>query len=103
MPDWNPLIAEWLGHLALAQEMREEVVDELATHLEEHYQELRAEGESDSEAVSVALSQVVDWNALGREIIEAKNAEERMNDRTKQFWLPGLVTLTATMLWLMFL
>ena len=103
MPDWNPLLAERLGHLTLAQEMREEVVNELATHLEEHYQELRAHGVSDSESVSVALSQVVDWEALGRKIIEAKNEGERMNDRTKQFWLPGLVTLTATMLWLMFL
>jgi hypothetical protein len=38
MPDWNRLISERMGVLALSGEVRDEVVAELATHLEELYQ-----------------------------------------------------------------
>lgn len=103
MPDWNGLISQRMGKLAMSQEMREEVVAELATHLEELYQACRARGANDSQAIETALSQAADWQELGREISDAKNEEGGMNDRSKQFWLPGLVTLTASMLWLMLL
>jgi len=103
MPDWNRLISERMGTLALPREVRGEVVAELATHLEELYQSCRAGGTSESRAIEIALSQAADWQELGREISDAKNEEGGMNDRSKQFWLPGLVTLTASMLWLMML
>jgi hypothetical protein len=103
MPDWNRLISERMGTLALPREVRDEVVAELATHLEELYQACRAHGANESEAIETALSQAADWQELGREISDAKSEEGGMNDRSKQFWLPSLVTLTASMVWLMML
>jgi hypothetical protein len=46
MPDWNRLISERMGVLALSGEVRDEIVAELATHLEELYQASRARGAS---------------------------------------------------------
>jgi len=103
MPDWNILITERLGKFALAQEIGDEVVAELASHLEKLCNESCARGAKESEAIELALSQVGDWQGLGQEFTDAKNQEERMNERTKRFWLPGLATLTASMLWLMIL
>jgi hypothetical protein len=103
MPDWNRLISERMGTLTLSREVRDEVVAELATHLEELYQACRAHGANESQAIETALCQAADWRELGREISHAKNEEGGMNDRSKQFWMPGLVTLTASMLWLMLL
>jgi hypothetical protein len=103
MPDWSRLISERMGVLAPSGAVRDEVVAELATHLEELYQACRARGASESQAIEIALSQATDWQELGREISEIKNEEAGMNDRSKQFWLPGLVTLTASMVWLMLL
>src|SRR6476619_1966629 len=97
MPDWNRLISERMGLLALSGEVRDEVVAELAIHLEELYQASRARGANESQAIEIALSQTADWQKLGREISDAKNEPGGMNDRSKQFWLPGLVTLTASM------
>ena len=42
MPDWNLLISERIGTLALSPQVRDEIVAELATHLEELYQASRA-------------------------------------------------------------
>ena len=103
MPDWNRLIAERMGTLALSPEMRQEVIAELATHLEDVYQNCRARGVNESQAIEIALGQAADWQELACEISTAKNEEGGMNDRSKQFWLPSLVTLTASMLWLMLL
>ena len=103
MPDWSRLISERMGVLALSGAVRDEVVAELATHLEELYQACRARGASESQAIEIALSQATDWQELGREISDIKDEEAGMNDRSKQLWLPGLVTLTASMVWLMML
>ena len=92
-----------MGVLALSGAVRGEVVAELATHLEELYQACRARGASESQAIEIALSQATDWQELGREISDIKNEEAGMNDRSKQLWLPGLVTVTASMVWLMML
>ena len=103
MPDWSRLISERMGALGLSGEVRDEVVAELATHLEELYQACQARGANELQAIEIALSQVADWQELEREISDVKNEEPGMNDRSKQFWLPGLVTLTASMVWLMIL
>jgi hypothetical protein len=103
MPDWNRLISERMSALALPPEARQDVVAQLATHLGDLYQNCRARGVNESQAIDIALSQAADWQELAREISTAKNEEGGMNDRSKQFWLPSLVTLTASMLWLMLL
>ena len=103
MPDWKRLISERMGTLVLSPEMRQEVIAELATHLEDVYQNCRARGVNESQAIEIALCQAADWQELAREISAAKNEDGGMNNRSKQFWLPSLVTLTASMLWLMLL
>ena len=63
MPDWNLLISERIGTLALSPQVRDEIVAELATHLEELYQACRARGANESQAIETALSQAADWQA----------------------------------------
>jgi len=103
MPDWNRLICERMDTLTLSPGARQEVVAELAAHLEDLYQNCRASGVSESQAIDIALSQAADWQELAREISDAKGEEGGMNDRSRQFWLPSLVVLTASMVWLMLL
>jgi hypothetical protein len=86
--------------LRLAPKQRDEVVAELACHLEDFYKEELAQGRSESEAIERALSRVDDWIELARRISLAKRGEENVNIRTKCFWMPGLVSLTASMGWL---
>jgi len=103
MRDWNRLIRERMGTLALSTEARKEVIAELAAHLEDLYQNCRDRGVNESQAIEIALSHAADWQELGREISHAKSEEGAMNKRSKQFWLPSFIALTASMVWLMLL
>jgi hypothetical protein len=49
------------------------------------------------------LDEVVEWRSLVRKIQHAKHKEKTMNARTKHLWLPGLVSLSASMGLLMIL
>lgn len=100
MPDWRALVSERLGTLAISPERREEVVAEFACHLEDSYLQFRAEGRSEVEAIQGALNEVPDWQLLARRVSLAEHEEENVNIRTKCFWLPGLLSLTASMGWL---
>ena len=103
MLDWEALVSERLGALEGDEKQREEIVRELAGHLEDSYLEKCAGGLPKSEAMEQALDEVADWRELTQKIRLAKREEESMNDRTKSYWLPGLVTFTASMVWLMIL
>lgn len=63
--------------LALPPAHERKIVDEWAAQLEEHYDELRANGLSDEEARAAVLEQGGDWEALGRELLEAEPALTR--------------------------
>jgi hypothetical protein len=101
MPDWKILVRERLGDLGLAASEEEIVVAELASHLEEVFDEACAQGLCKSEAIERSLAQVTDWYGLSRKIQRAKREEGIMNHRTKTLWLPGLISLTAAMTFLM--
>src|SRR5271167_1190860 len=103
MRDWEAVVSERLGALEGDAAQREEIVRELAGHLEDFYLEKCAKGLSESSAMELTLAQVADWRGLTRKIRLAKRREDSMNDRTKGYWLPGLVAFTASMLWLMIL
>jgi hypothetical protein len=103
MRDWEGLVSERLGALEGDAAEREEIVRELAGHLEDFYLEKCAKGLSESSAMELTLAQVADWRGLTRKIRLAKRREDSMNDRTKGYWLPGLVAFTASMVWLMIL
>ena len=101
MPDWNKLVRERLGSMQLTPTQQEEVVAELAAHLEDLYQEQLAAGMSQSQAIDHLLKQDSNWRQLTKNIQRAKRKEGIMNDRSKQFWLPALLSLAASMIWLM--
>jgi hypothetical protein len=103
MPDWEALVSARLGPLELEEHLRDEVIVELANHLEELYLERRAEGASETEAMERTLAQLSDWTKLAQKIRDAKRVEGSMNDRTRRYWLPGLVSFTASMVWEMIL
>ncbi len=103
MPDnvtnrWIKLVREHLLPLDLPANDREEIVSELAAHLEDLYEEKLGQGISEREAAEAVANEVVRWRSLATRIQRAKLKEEIMNDRTKHFWLPGLVSLTLAMI-----
>jgi hypothetical protein len=102
MPDWEKLVGRRLAGLAIKPEERHEVFAEVAAHLEEGYAQLRAQGISSEDAVKQSLEQVSDWNALAKRIQVAKKGNI-MNTRTRIFWLPGALTLTLSMGFLLIL
>ncbi len=103
MLDWEALVSQRLGALEDDEREREEIVRELAGHLEDFYVAKCTQGLSESAAIEQALAQVADWRELTQKICMAKREEGTMNYRTKSYWLPGLVTFTASMLLLMIL
>ena len=102
MPDWSALVRAHLKLTSLSEETEREIIAELAAHLNDLQREYRAQGLGDSQAAERALSEVTDWRAFAQSIQRAKCAEEPMNSRTKQLWLPGLINLTTAMLVLLF-
>ncbi len=103
MPDWKVLVTDRIGSLHLPPAARDEVIAELAAHLEDIYEEQLAAGASESQALDHALQQAANWRPLAQNIERAKRKEEIMNSRTKQLWLPGLVSLAGSMGWMMIL
>jgi hypothetical protein len=102
-PDWSALVREHLRPLDLPALERQEVVAELAAHLADFYEEQLKNGRTESEAHQKTRNEVVEWRPLARNIQRAKFKEGIMNTRTKQLWLPSLVSLATAMLSLMFL
>jgi hypothetical protein len=98
MPDWSKLVRERLRPLHLPAKEQQEVIAELSAHLEDLYEEQLQNGRTESEAHQKVMNEVVQWCPLAKRIQQAKLKEETMNARTKQLWLPGLVSLTSAML-----
>lgn len=92
MRDWDAFIRERLSAESVAG-WSGEVAAELADHLDDSYEELRANGLCESEAVARVFDDI-DWRGLARTIRKAKRSRHRSNERTRQLWLPALVSLT---------
>jgi hypothetical protein len=75
----------------------------LASHLEELYEEQMRKGISEPEARENVTGEIVRWRRLAKDIDSAKLGKGMMNARTKQLWLPGLVSLATSMVFLMIL
>lgn len=82
---------------------QEEIVSELAVHLEDLYQEQLAAGLDEPRAMQQVLSAASDWNLLANRIERAKRQGGIVNSRTRQFWIPAIISLTASMGWMMLL
>jgi hypothetical protein len=98
--DWSSRVRERLGAEPIPGQTSE-VVTELATHLEEFYEALRLRGVSEGEAIERALGELGDPVQLTKAIARAKRRGVRINERTKQLWLPALASLAAANLLLM--
>jgi hypothetical protein len=96
MPDWQKLVGQRLSGLALDATDKDEVQVELAAHLEESYESLRTKGLPEQAAVQQTLAQVADWQELRRRIQSARTKESNMNDRVRQFWIPGFLTFVLS-------
>ncbi|HSS96797.1 MAG TPA: hypothetical protein VLK33_07200 [Terriglobales bacterium] len=101
MHDWSKLIRERLGPMNLPKQIQDEVVSELASHLQDVYEDKIVAGNTESSALEFALGQVDHWRPLAKEIERTRGGI--MNNRSKQFWLPALLSLSASMIWLMFI
>lgn len=84
-----------MGGLGLHPNREEEIAAELTGHLEDIYEE-RRRAASPQEALDRALREVPDWTALGLEIRRAEGGQT-VNPRTRSVWLPGLATLTLSL------
>lgn len=91
MPDWRPFVEQRFAMVNLDPDQRAEVVAELASHLEEIYEALHGSGVSERQAIDQALAEVADWDVLVRRIERAKR-EDKVNQRTRSIWIPGLLT-----------
>ncbi len=100
MPDWQKLVRQRLSGLALNAEEKDEVHAEVAAHLEESYEVFRKEGLPEKEAVQRTFEQVRDWRDLQRRICIAKRSRHPMQKRMHQLWIPGFLTLTLSMVFL---
>jgi hypothetical protein len=100
MPDWQELVRQRLSGLALDAEEKDEVQVELAAHLEESYEVFCREGLPEKEAVHRTFEQVADWRDLQRRIFMAKRSGHPMQKRMQQLWIPGFLTLTLSMVFL---
>ncbi len=100
MPDWQKIVQQRLGGLALDAAEKEEVHLELAAHLEESYEGFCKQGMLEKEAARRAVEQVSDWQDLQRRILNAKRRGHPMKKRTHQVWIPGFLTLILSMIFL---
>src|SRR6266852_9690195 len=97
MHDWRKFVQVQLAGLPLSPGTKADVVDELGGHLEEVYEGHRRQGMTEELAAQRAMQQVTDWNALQRHIRNAKEREDLMQNRVRQLWFPGFLTLTLSM------
>ena len=96
-PDWQKLVRQQLGGLALDQRELGEVTEELSAHLEETYEGLVRSGVPDPEAAQHALALAGDWEDLRRRLQSVRFRKDTMTNRVRQLWLPGLLTFTLSM------
>ena len=78
MRDFKAFVQRHVARLALPAERERKIVEEWAAQLEDAYDALRADGLSDEEAWRELQRQVPDWNALGRELLDAEPMLLRM-------------------------
>lgn len=95
MRDWKSLIEQRLAKLKLPKSQREEVIKELAAHLEDLSEEEKARGISESELTVEDVDDATNWPELARSIQISKRDNYALNSRSRTFWLPVLITLTA--------
>ena len=75
MPEWTEHLRPRLAGLRLSPERQAEIVEELSQHLEQRYEELRAEGATEAEARRLALDELLEPDALARQMRSLRQAQ----------------------------
>jgi hypothetical protein len=99
MPNWEELVRQHLSGLALDPAERDEIHAELGAHLEETFDAFCAKGLPQQEAVQRTLAQVADWQDLQHKILIARR-ERPMQKRVRQLWIPGVLTMMLSTIFL---
>lgn len=99
MHDWRKIVEESFGRNRANDAADAEIVTEVAGYAEDLYDHFRNQGTEDAEAARLVLKELTDGEKLRRRLRSAKEGD--MNDRTKQFWLPGMASLIAASVFLM--
>src|SRR5579862_474163 len=87
MRDWKQYVRGQLPPLGLSGAREQEIVEELAQQLEGAYSEALARGACETEAEAHATAQILDWNALAREICRAETpVAAEISNRVPEPW-----------------
>ena len=95
MADWKSEASRRLEHAKFSDSERDEISRELAGYLEDLCSDARSRGLDERAAVEHAIAELHQDARLGVKLHRARK-ENTMNDRTKGLWLPGLFSLTAS-------
>jgi hypothetical protein len=95
MRDWKSLIEKRLAKLKLPKSEREEIITELAAHLEDLSEDEKIRGVLETESTAKDLYESTDWRKLAHGVQKSKRDRYALNSRSKTFWLPALITLSA--------
>jgi hypothetical protein len=100
MRDWKRIVNEKIESLQLPPRAKAEIAAELAAHCEDVVDQARREGLSEQEVFERAEAMAGDWKELTAEIQRARQEDGAMNERTKKFWVPGLISFVAATIFL---
>jgi len=96
MPDWREKVLRRLEGSKLSSEEREEISRELAGYLEDLCAAALARSFDDRAAAESAAAELHQDRHLGANLYRARRESAlQLNDRTRQFWLPGITLLFA--------
>ncbi|HEX4004388.1 MAG TPA: DUF4440 domain-containing protein [Candidatus Acidoferrales bacterium] len=97
MPDWRGKVSRKLEHSKFSPEERAEISSELGGYLDDLCDDASSHGFDDRLAMQRAFSEFCEDENLGENLFRARReGNVNLNDRTKQFWLPGIVMLLAS-------
>lgn len=94
--DWHGKVSGMLEKSKFSPEEREEISRELAGYLEDLCADAPARGLSDEAATEGATAELHEDKRLGTNLYRARRENAmHVNDRTMQFWIPGITLLFA--------
>jgi hypothetical protein len=97
MPDWHRKVSRKLENSKFSAEEREKISSEIGGYLEDLCGDASTRGVDDRAATQQAISELWEDNHLGANLFRARREGNMyLNDRTKQFWLPGITLLFAS-------
>ena len=95
MRDWHIETSRILARAKFSAAEREEISLELDGYLDDSCSDARTRGLDERSAIEQGITELNQDPRLGAKLRRARK-ENTMNDRTKAFWLPGLLSLVGS-------